>query len=423
MTGETSGKSPDPGRDILWPLPTTSETAMTQGRVQQLVMEHGEYVPLELLLAMNLLDYEQYRAWREGRIETLDDILSAGTNGTEKLLRDAGRWAGELGLEPEVVEYYGRSENAESVLTTSSNPPLDELLCTRFRRTGEDVQTDLFLDTASTRAITGLVGSLAAGDAEGAGKALRNLVRVDPGHRQRENGETLIAALELPAPIGTDEGYSRLERMEREWLPAASDLLGRRARDFLAPLWRGIGGALDDGEFDPGHPGRHASRAYLEGLDWENVKRSVFTVTKYKREPELLVRLAEACWRLCERAGTIEAWFMLCHAAPVRFAELVESPGFPDWSLREAWRISLEWNPEPEAASYWLPAWMLLEDPGLAGVLEPRPGDNLLARAFEAVRALLGHPQPDGRGMELRGALKAIHPGMLEHFLKSLISE
>ena len=66
---------------------------------------------------------------------------------------------------------------------------------------------------------------------------------------------------------------------------------------------------------------------------------------------------------------------------------------------------------------------MLLEEPGLAGVLEPRPGDDPPACAFETVRALLGHPQPDGRGMELRGALKVIHPGMLERFLERLEGE
>lgn len=423
MTGNAAVEEADPDRDVPWPLTMTSRTAETQAWVQQLVMEHGEYVPLELLLAMNLLDYEQYRAWREGRVETLDGILPAGTGGAEKLLRDAGLRAGELGLEPEVIEYHGWSGNAGSVLAASSAPSLDELISTRYRRTGEGGQADLFLDTASARAITGLVGSLVAGDVGEAWKALRNLVQVDPGHRQWENGETLVAALELPAPMGACEGYSRLERMEREWLPAASDLLGRHARDFLAPLWRGIGRALDDGEFDPGYPEHHASRAYREGLDWENVKRSVLAVAEYDSEPELLVRLAEACWRLRERAGAIEAWFTLCHAAPSRFGELVGSPGFPDWNLKEAWRTALERDPEPEAASGWLPAWMLLEEPGLAGVLEPRPGDDPPASAFETVRALLGHPHPDGRGMELRGALKAIHPGMLERFLERLEGE
>lgn len=57
---------------------------------------------------------------------------------------------------------------------------------------------------------------------------------------------------------------------------------------------------------------------------------------------------------------------------------------------------------------------------GLAGVLEPRSGDDPPACALETVRALLGHPHPDGRGMELRGALKAIHSGMLERFLERM---
>ena len=44
-------------------------TAQIQAAVQQLLMEHDEYVPLELLLATNRLAYEDYRAWREGRLE------------------------------------------------------------------------------------------------------------------------------------------------------------------------------------------------------------------------------------------------------------------------------------------------------------------------------------------------------------------
>ena len=53
-------------------------TAQVQAAVQQLVMEHGEYAPLELLLATNRLGYVDYRAWREGRLETLDAVLADG---------------------------------------------------------------------------------------------------------------------------------------------------------------------------------------------------------------------------------------------------------------------------------------------------------------------------------------------------------
>ena len=44
----------------------------------------------------------------------------------------------------------------------------------------------------------------------------------------------------------------------------------------------------------------------------------------------------------------------------------------------------------------WFPAWMLIEEPGLAGVLAPRRTGDAPSRAFDAVMALLAHPGPDG---------------------------
>ena len=156
-------------------------------------------------------------------------------------------------------------------------------------------------------------------------------------HGRRFHASALISSLEAPAPAGPEQGLERLERMKREWIPAASALLGARRRDFLAPLWRDIGRALDPAPFDPDHPERHASRAYREGLDWERLRRSVLAVPGYENEPALLVRLAEACWRLRERLEAIESWFALCHLAPEAFERLIEAADFPDWALRSAW--------------------------------------------------------------------------------------
>ena len=65
----------------------------------------------------------------------------------------------------------------------------------------------------------------------------------------------------------------------------------------------------------------------------------------------------------------------------------------------------------------WFPAWMLLEEPGLAGVLAPRHTDDEPSRAFDLVIGLLDHPDLDERGIELRRSLQALHPGLLERFL------
>ena len=391
--------------------------SQVQAAVQRLVMEHGEYAPLELLLAANRLGYEDYRAWREGRLRSLDEVLAGAPREVRTWLEGARSWAEALGLDREPVTHHGWEENAGAVLTASVDSPLNALLSCRFRRTREHDQLDLFIDGAQTAAVNALLEALAARDAGQARRTLDRLVGIDRDHGQRFHATALIGALEAPAPGGPDQGLEQLDRMERERAPAASALLGARRRDFLAPLWRGIGRALGPVPFDPNHPERHASRAHREGLDWESLRRSILAVSDYERRPVLLARLAEAEWRLRNRVQAVECWFALCRLAPEEFERLIETPDFPDWALRTAWRLALAQDFEPELTPVWFPAWMLLEEPGLAGVLRPRYADDDPSRAFDAVIALLAHPGPDDRGIELRRALQAVHPGLLERYL------
>ena len=388
-------------------------TAQVQAAVQQLVMEYGEYAPLELLLATNRLDYEDYRAWREGRLQTLDAVLANAKREIFAWLEGAQSWADVLGLAAEPEVHHGWENNAGTVLVASADPRLNALLSTRFRHTREHDQLDLFINSAQTAA----VDALTTRNANEARRALERLGRINRDHGQRFHAAKLISALEVQAPEGPERGVERLERMEREWVAAASALLGARRRDFLAPLWRDIGRALDPAPFDPGNPERHASRAYREGFDWERMRRSVVARPGYESEPVLLVRLAEAHWRLRDRANAIESWFALCRLAPEEFEQLIDASDFPDWSLQNAWRIAQEQALEHEMTPAWFPVWMLLEEPGLAGVLAPRHTDDEPSRAFDLVIGLLIHPDLDERGIELRRSLQNIHPGLLERFL------
>ena len=393
------------------------DIAQVQAAVQQLVIEHGEYAPLELLLATNRLGYEDYRAWREGRLETLDAVLTDGGREIRAWLEGAQSWADALGLAPEPAVHHGWEQRSGTVLVASVDAPVNSLLSTRFRHAREHDQLDLFLDSAQSAAVNGLLDALTVRDAGKARGALARLVRLNGDHRQRLQACSLVSSLEAPAPVGPERGLEQLERMERGWVPAASALLGARRRDFLAPLWRDIGQALELAPFDPDHPEQHATRAYREGLDWDRVRRSALAVPGYENEPALLARLAEADWRLHDRVKAIESWFALCHLAPEAFEALIEAADFPDWALRSAWRVALEQDPEHVFTPEWFPARMLLEEPGLAAKLAPRHSDDDPSRAFDAVMAVMAHPSPDGRGIELRRSLQAIHPGLLERFL------
>ena len=331
--------------------------------------------------------------------------------------RGAQSWARALGLAAESAVHHGREENGRTVLVASADSRLHALLSTRLRHAQEHDQLDLFIDSAQTAAVNALVDALTARNASEARGALDRLGRINRDHGQRFHACELIAALEAPAPKEPERGAERLERMEREWVPAASTLLGARRRDFLAPLWRDIGRALHPAPFDPGNPERHASRAYRDGFDWERMKQSVVAGPGYESEPVLLARLAEADWRLCDRATVIQLWFALCRLAPEAFKQLIEAFDFPDWSLKNAWRVAQEQALEHEMTPAWFPAWMLLEEPGIASVLAPRHTDDEPSRAFDLVIAVLAHPDLDERGIEPRGSLKKIHPGLLERFL------
>ena len=205
-----------------------AHTAQVQASVQHLVMEHGEYAPVELLLATNRLGYEDYRAWREGRLQTLDAVLVDGTREMHAWLEAAQSWAHALGLAAEPAVRHGWENNAGTVRVASADPRLNALLSTRFRHTREHDQLDLFIDSAQTAAVNALVDALTARSASEARRALVRLGRIDRDHGQRFHASALIAALETPAPEEPERGVERLERMEREWVPPASTLLGPR---------------------------------------------------------------------------------------------------------------------------------------------------------------------------------------------------
>ncbi len=171
-------------------------------------------------------------------------------------------------------------------------------------------QLDLFQDSPRTVALNVLREAVLARNAPGAGIALERLLNLAPDHERASDAGTLIAVLEAPAPEGPDEGIEWLHALEREWRPAAMRLLGSGdGRDFLAPVWRCIGGALGPRPFDPVHPELHASWAYRQGQDWENLKRSVLDVPEHETTPALLARLAEAEYRLGDRTRAISISF------------------------------------------------------------------------------------------------------------------
>lgn len=391
-----------------------------EATAQRLLSEHGAYSPIELLLATNSLSYEDYRAWRTGERHTLDDVLAAGVEETRRLVEDIRSWARSLHLHPDHVPFYGVEENAGIELTASADEDLDTLLHTEYRAQADRRQTDIFLDASGMMAANDLVSALSSRDADGAKARLEHLVRVDSGHWMLADATILVEALAERPPAQRAEALRTMAALEQRWLPAAGAVLRSGARDFVTPVWRGIGTALDDGTpYNADRPKEHASFAYAHGLDWANVRRVVTEVPNHRTEPALIEQLAEAEWRLRNRREAVALWFALCWVDPDHFATAAHAARFPDSVVRKSWwRLQDQGWPGPQAAA-WLPAWMVLDEPGIGRAFKPTQGMSAPERAFDLLLRLKAGGS-DREDLDNRRALQELHPGLFDRYLDSL---
>lgn len=387
---------------------------------QKLLESHGACASVELLVAIDGLSREACRAWRTGQLATLDGALALGADETRTLLREIDAWAQKAGLAPEPLPLLGGDGVSDGPLTASADHELDALLRTVYRAGTRRVQKDLFLDTAEPQAAKRLRTALAGGDAIAARQRLEDLRAMNPRHALLPAAATLVDALDEAPPATRDAALRQVERLERHWLPAARDCVPGGVMVLVVPIWRRIGAALDEenAPFGAGHPEAHASYAYAMGLDWANARRTVLEEPGYRREPTLLARLAEAECRLGNRREALGRWFDLCWLAPGHFAAAARASRVPDTALQRSWqRLQDQDWPDPPSAA-WLPAWMLLDEPGLALANEPTGGAGDPERAFDLLLALKSGS--DGNHIARRRDLRDLHAGLFERYRASL---
>ena len=393
--------------------------AEAEATAQRLLSEHGAYSPIELLLATNGLSYEDYRAWRAGEHRTLDDALVDGVAGTRRLIEGVESWALSLHLQADDVPFYGIEESAGVELTASADVDLNALLHTEYRAQADRRQTDLFLDTSGMAAANELVAALSSRSAGDAEAGLERLARLDSGHWMLAGATILVEALAERPPVGRVEALRTMAVLEQRWLPAAGAVLRSAARDFVTPVWRDIAAALEDGApYNAARPKQHASFSYSHGLDWANVRRTVREVPDHRTEPALLELLAEAEWRLRNRREAVALWFALCWQAPDSFARALHAARFPDSGLRKSWG-RLQDQDWPGLNAAWLPAWMVLDEPGIGRSFDPIGGASAPERAFDLLLRLRAGGS-DREDIDNRRALQELHPGLFDRYLASL---
>ena len=381
-------------------------------QVDRLLLEQGEYLPLELLLTEGRLDYADYEAWRGGEAGLLEERLFGDADQIKRDLLEAAAYAKELRLEPETLDY--EVWGGGGTLRFSRAEMLDALFRTAYRRPADAPQTDLFMDSPGTALVNDIVQALGRRDLETAQRQLQQLYRSDPGNTRLGGLERLLeAAQAVDTEVG--EPAAELARLRDPIQPLAEELLGRHARAYLLPLWRRLHQALAGQPFDPGQPDLHRSHTAGRMLDWKAQLAAVEAEPQWREQPLLLQRHAAANLRLRDPRQALADLFRLCW----RFPQQAASPA-AEWPVdtQQAWERFQELDPELETAAF--PAWLLIIRPGLADTMA-KPSDD----APESYRLLyrLQREQAGNAGspgaveVRLRGELKQLDPAMFRHYL------
>lgn len=384
--------------------------------VDQLLLEQGTYTPLELLLQEGRLLYTDYEAWRSGEAEYLEERLFGDPAQIRTLLERGAAYAAKLGLEAETLQYTRWGGENSGRLRFSPQPAFERLFHTGYRRPADLSQLDLFMDAAGVILVNGITGALKGRDNSEAQRLLGRLFDTEPGHPQIGDLELLVTATErLSQPVV--DAAAELDNLERELVPVADERLDAGSRDYLAPFWQRLLGALQAVPFDPARPNLHASYVALRLRDWNLVQRRIESEPGWAGDPLLLRRYAQAAGQLQQREAVLCCGFRLCWRFPDQ-ADAIDGEAGPFWD--RYWQRFLDLEPPLGARDF--PAWLVMQQPGLLPGLEKanctlrdEAPEDYLATA-ELVAGGTGETAPAGT-IELRRQLQRLNPGLFAHYL------
>ena len=392
-------------------------------QVDQLLLEQGRLDPLELLLALDLLPYEDYEAWRSGHRADLQAALLADPDDVATLLQLAASHASGQGMRANPLEHRGWGGN-DRLLNLGANQRLSQACAETFAPAEGRRQLDLFHDSAGLLLENGLRDALAARRINDARDHIAGLMHHDPRHARLQGYLRLVQIVDDGADDADDDAQNRppsrafdaadrlaqLDAIER----IAWDLLGHRARDFLTGLWARLAQQLGGIDYDPASPRLHASHAWLRAERWDAVRTAIEDEPDWREHPDLTALHAEAAWRRRDPATARQDWAWLCWEHPHHAERLLATTTLPDPRLREFWNAFEDLDEALDVEEF--PAWLLINDSSAGAAVPP---DQAPADERGTTYQLLHRLVSGDDNIERRRQLDEIHPTLLRLFLSS----
>lgn len=390
--------------------------------VDQIIGDVGYYSPLELLLRQGRLPYADYENWRSGRLEFIDSALMGSARRINSALESARDYLLALDFSAEAAEFHGwQGARVNQLLSfCADDSEIDaSLLSTQYRRKQDAPQLDLFFDNQGVQLSNELIQALRMREAALAEQRLQQLEAVDPNHPLCGQAANLLQALHrLQQGSDPRESAQRLDELENQLLPLASEALQGQTRDFMAAFWRDLAHRLEGEPYDEQQPRQHAGYCYSQIPLWPQVIDSIHNTSDWQQHPGLYRLLALALQQSQRRIDSIQLICDFCWQFPQLGPDFItdahsarQYADFVDQGLDSDWGWAQ------------FPCWLLLHESGLAnhttanqslaGDAGGYPQQGPLA--FSLLQQLL---LSDSAELDLRARLKSAQPQIFDAFMR-----
>jgi len=392
-------------------------TNQVQSSVDQLLLEQGEYSPLDFLLQEGRLHYADYEAWRNNEIKYLDTALFGDAEQITALLTQAKNYLQRLGLQSQSAQYHTWHQQSPQSLRFSQNPSLDECFHQHFRKAQDQPQLDLFMDAPANSLVNGIQQALVNRHQTEARRQLERLYDTAPDHAKLAGLEQLVSAVEnLSTPV--NDIASEMKTLQEQLTPLAETLVGKDSHNILVPQWQRLSESLQHEPYNNDTPMLHNSYTAMQAMDWNRVRETVEQVPNWQSNLTLLHRHARACGRLQLNHAALMSWFLLCWLFPDNVDALASDI---DTDISCYWSDFLEI--EPELPPQTFPAWLLIRNAGLVNIL-PAPEDCTAIPCSAAYHTLYSlqtdkhQPNQKTDDINKRALLKQQDPALFQHYLR-----
>jgi hypothetical protein len=286
-------------------------------------------------------------------------------------------------------------------------------------------QLDIFADSRDVMLRNDVLEALQRRDTVSARTALVRLAGDYPDDRARPAMTVLVGELEREAiaPFADHAALAVARRhVEDEVVPATRRVLpAPTIQSWLAPCWRVLAQRAEALPFRAADADSHAAPLWLLAGDGAAARAAVEGIASWWRIPAPLAWMTEARYRT---SGLDAAWPLLAELAwlaPEKFATLL--PVLGDASLDALRRrFDADFPGTGAVDDYaWIPAWLLVVKPALAG----RLGEARVQRdqAPSRATALLGeilrreHEGDQHELVSLRQELSRLHAGLFDTYM------